>query len=280
MRVLRYVSDLHLEFQPSILHPKIQSLWDSKPPGSYYLALLGDICNPFHVNFDAFLERVSPCYDAVFYIPGNHEYYNIDTWFPYNEFKRKMRESCLKYNIKLLDNESVNVEEFKVIGSTLWSYVPDIHKEEVGMKLNDYRLITTFSGEPITVKKTNKWNEKAVKFIEKELKDSSEKVCLERKCIVLTHHAPLFSDPEKGFYTANKKFLWSSTNCAFHNDLSRLMKSPIVAWLYGHTHYASKFEYNGVTIATNQLGYNYEVETGFNPYAYLDLDVLVRKGIS
>ena len=69
----------------------------------------------------------------------------------------------------------------------------------------------------------------------------------------------------------------SSNRFAFHNDLAHLLKFPVVTWLYGHTHYANKFNINGVTITTNQLGYiREEPYIKYNPYAYLDLDKLSK----
>ena len=46
-----------------------------------------------------------------------------------------------------------------------------------------------------------------------------------------------------------------------------------MAWLYGHTRYASSFDYGSVSVRTNQLGYiREESQISFNPYAYLDLN--------
>ncbi len=94
----------------------------------------------------------------------------------------------------------------------------------------------------------------------------------------MTHHAPLFNNPSTECYTCNPKYTNSVNQYAFNNDLSHIIKSPLVAWLYGHTHYTGKFKYNDVIIATNQLGYDNE-ETNFNPYAYLNFNELVMDSL-
>lgn len=274
LSILRYVSDLHLEYRKSVDHEKLIPLWNSdKDPGDkYYLALLGDICNPFHDNLEKFLELVSPKYDQIFYIPGNHEYYNlaksdfVEKW----QFLEKLESVCQKFsNIILLDNKTFELEGIKIIGSTLWSHVSDQNKRYIESAINDYFLI--YENEmPIIVEQTNLWNKECVEFIEKEIANA------DKPCIVLTHHAPLFSNNITEQYTADPKYLDGKNNEAFHNNMSHILQYPVVAWLYGHTHYAGKFEYNGVVIGTNQLGYTHEeYSVKFNPYAYLDLNKIV-----
>lgn len=54
--ILRYVSNIHLELRTNIYHPKLIPLWDfrTKVNDKYYLALLGDIGNPYNNNLTAF----------------------------------------------------------------------------------------------------------------------------------------------------------------------------------------------------------------------------------
>lgn len=257
--ILRYCSDLHLEFSEFTE----SKLWDFPKDSSnkYYLALLGDIGYPKSTRLKNFLTKVSTIYDKIFYIIGNHEYYQPDT--SYSECKKILQSLCDKYNIILLDNEVHIDGEYKFIGTTLWSNIPDNLTFYMKNMINDYRMILDDNHYPIVVDDTNKWNHDAVKFIERELDHNY-------KCIVLTHHAPLFSNKDKEQYTADKKYLMGPNNYAFHNDLEYLINKPIIAWLYGHTHYVSKFKLNGVIIATNQLGYNNE-SVKFNPEKYIEL---------
>ncbi|XWV24789.1 metallophosphoesterase-like protein [Tupanvirus deep ocean] len=279
IKILRYASDLHLELRNTIKHPKLVPLWDfnSKPTDKYYLALLGDIGNPYQENLKLFLEKVSPKYQKIFYVPGNHEYYNfrVKPNKSKEEFDQKLEELCNQFdNIVYMNNKTYDLDGIKIIGSTLWSNVPPDHREYISRALNDYHLIKKKSSENdtlenITIDDTNQWNANDIMFIEKELNNTNN------SCIIMTHHAPLFSDDSEKKYTADPIYLNSKNNYAFHNNLEHLLKPPVYAWLYGHTHYASKFKKNDVIIATNQLGYASEEYTvKYNPYAYLDLNTI------
>jgi predicted phosphodiesterase len=273
-RILRYVSDLHLELRTSIIHPKLVPLWDFKvtPKDQYYLALLGDIGNPYNENLLLFLEKISPLYHKIFYIAGNHEYYNynISSEKSMAEFDEKLKQLCAKFdNVILLNNKTYDLGNIKIIGTTLWSNIPDADIEYISHAINDYHFIKKKNNDDlanITTNDTNQLNTNAIAFIEKE-------IITNNPCIVLTHHAPLFSDDKTHKYTADPKYISSRNNNAFHNDLAHLLKKPICAWLYGHTHYTSTFQINDIIVGTNQLGYSHEeIETKFNSYAYLDLD--------
>ena len=69
--ILRYVSDLHLELLDNINNDMLQSLWNFKKNSNdkYYLALLGDIGNPFPQNLQKFLEMVSSIYNVRLRLP-------------------------------------------------------------------------------------------------------------------------------------------------------------------------------------------------------------------
>lgn len=272
-RVLRYVSDLHLEFYKKLDHPQVTAIWDFNRDSStkYYLALLGDIGQPLNSRtLDIFLENVSKKYDQVFYVPGNHEYYQSGT-ITMSKFQidNILKVVCEKYGVKYLNNDTYILDEFKIIGTTLWSHVDSFDKRYISSAINDYRKIYIDDDDRrITVENTNEWNKESIDFIKSELDDKY-------KCIVLTHHAPLYSNRKLGYYTADPSYIHSQNNPAFHNKLDDLMVDPIKMWLYGHTHYASKFKFNNVIVATNQLGYASEDDLiDFDPMKSIDLDTL------
>ncbi|AEQ32426.1 metallophosphatase domain-containing protein [Megavirus chiliensis] len=277
MRILRYVSDLHLEMLKTIEIPKIMSLWNTKMDKNdeNYLALVGDIGNPFQSNLYNFFEKISPKYDKIFYVPGNHEYYNINksNLHSIEEFQIKISEICQQFdNIILMDNNCIDLGDIIIIGSTLWSHIPDIKSNEIMCAINDYHYIKKYNDKDelvsITTQDTNEWNTIAIEYITKQVELST------KPCIILTHHAPLFNDTSKGLYLANHKYTYSPYNMAFHNDLKKILKKPIILWIYGHTHHTSSFTYSDIIITTNQLGYAHEL-TGFNSIAYYDLDEII-----
>lgn len=276
MNILRYVSDLHLEIRNTHLHPKLFPLWNFKsgPNDTYNLALLGDIGNPYHESLSNFLGQISPKYSKIFYVPGNHEYHNykVEPNRSVDEFKTKLKQICDGFpNIVLMDNATYDLNNIKIIGTTLWSNIPNAYAEKIEPFLNDYHMIIknkNNENNKITVDDTNKWNVEALKFIEQEIKT-------DKPCIVLTHHAPLSCDE---YATADPKYSFKMTNYAFHNNLLHLFDFPIRAWLYGHTHYASSFKVNDIVVATNQLGYaSEENNIRFNSYAYLNLNLIAQK---
>lgn len=277
MRILKYASDLHTELGDGIDH--LQSLWNfvKFPKHTYYLALLGDIGNPLNKYLKKFLEKISPMYEKIFYIPGNHEYYN-DNWIKYTrtEMYQKLVEIVNEFpNIILMNNNTFELDEFKIIGTTLWTKVPSHARRNVKQQINDYRCIGsdidkgTYAKYPITIDETNTWNKESVEWLKNEL-------ITDKPCIVLTHHAPLYNNRISGNYTSRPEFTSSNICSAFQNDLSLIIKTPIRVWLYGHTHHSSIFEYNNVIIATNQLGYSCEGSLiSFDPYAFINLENVI-----
>ena len=271
MRVMRYVSDLHLELRANFEVNELKPLWTFEPNinTEYYLALVGDIGNPFQRNLRPFLEQVSSRYKQVFYIPGNHEYYNVHvkTDRSKDDFEKELIKMCGELpNVSFLNNSTYQLPGIKIIGTTLWSHIPEAKSRYYTHAINDYNLIKkNHEGKLVRISTgdTNRWNAEAIAFLEKEIG--------EEPCIVLTHHAPLFNNPDLDQYLAHPQYTTGMNNYAFHNDLLHLIKSPIIAWLYGHTHHTSNFNVNGVYIGTNQLGYSHE-SCDFNPLAFINLD--------
>lgn len=172
-----------------------------------------------------------------------------------------------------MNNKTFVLDDIKIIGSTLWSHIPSEHSEYISRFLYDYHVIKNKNLKPITIDDTNQWNKDNISFIFNERNSAN---C---SCIILTHHAPLFSNYKENKYTAYPKYINDRSKYAFHNDLELLIKKPVCAWLYGHTHYVSNFEFNNITIATNQVGYFHEENIKFNPYAFIDLNDIVIKNL-
>ena len=273
--ILHLVSDLHLE-RSSEDHMKITKLnillnkLHKKKGEIHILAAVGDISNVRHQSFNLFFEKVSPLYDHILYVPGNHEYYNdyhVENKLSMKKILDEMKKIINNYpNVKILDNNSIIINDYKFIGTTLWSNVDESSKDYIREHINDYHLIHTEKGL-LTIADTNNFNKKNIKWLVSELKTDIP-------CIVLSHHAPLFNDPENNNYTADPKYTRSKNNCAFHNNLKVLLKKPIILWTFGHTHYCTNFILNGIHIISNQLGYENEI-TDFNPDMSIDLDIIL-----
>lgn len=270
MAILRYVSDLHLErFKSNVDDISIiKSIYkfDRDKNCKYYLALVGDICNPIgeaRKKLIRFFELIHEHYHEIFYILGNHEYYSKDK-YNMTYIREKLDKAVRGFpKIKILDNDVVDIGDIRILGTTLWSHVSDNNKFAIEKYINDYKMIYV-NDKNITTDVTNELNKTAREWLEKEINNSN------KICVVLTHHAPLFSDLESKKLTCDKSYVGGVTNEAFHNDMNYLIRKPIVAWIYGHTHYVSTFKQNDVLIATNQIGYHGEF-TGYKGVQEINL---------
>jgi predicted phosphohydrolase len=251
---LQIVSDLHLELRggtipkpPPVLVPKI--------------ALLGDISMSRLSSYRMFLEMMSQHYEDMFVIVGNHEYYNSHCM--HISITDEITDVCMAYpNIHFLDNESVDINGIKYIGTTLWSHVSKEHEPVVTCGINDYMCIqccvydpegTGRMRTPVTVGYTNILHEAAMHFIKQELEKESE-----MPTIILLHHTPSFK-------SIHPDFQGSPYNSAYVTNLEELMKLPVIAWFHSHTHHAMKYKVNNILMVSNPMGYLGEKNTGYDP---------------
>ena len=242
----QYLSDVHLEMGNRI--PLTRS--------AEHLILAGDIGNPFSSTYSDFINNVSLMYKHVFIIAGNHEFYDTKQ-------KRSMPETheqiasvikvnqSSKANVHYLNNTAYHFpnSDISVFGTTLWTHIPDCHKENIESSINDYNCIPDFS-----VELNNQLHQEAVYA----LKDH---ICAypDRKWIVVCHHLPqtrLVLPMYQGL----------SINAAFATDVPIFDDDRIVAVVYGHTHtpsvqgkyYCNSFGYPKENINHN-LGANFEI---------------------
>lgn len=226
---LQIVSDIHLETRRN--YPHITKIGD-------FLALLGDIGNPFSMIYKDFLLLQASKFDKVFLCLGNHEHY----YHTYDETVKKVQEIASETNnIFLLNRTRIDLDENTILlGATLWSFVSDEHKTNILQKINDFRLIKDWS-----VETNNKQHALDVEWISNEIQ-------CDKNVIVMTHHTPLLKDTCHPIYEGN------DICTAFSTDLSKLLKHPIKIWMSGHTHYSYDFMFNETRLVSNQMGYSGE----------------------
>jgi len=120
-------------------------------------------------NLWRFLKQASDRYKAVVYVLGNHEYYGYST-------RSGIAKMCAEFhNVHLLDPGTVMLEGVRIVGCTLWSFVPEERREIVARELNDYRYIS--------VERTVARHKMEVEFIAREVR------CAREPVVVITHHA-------------------------------------------------------------------------------------------
>ncbi len=113
---LQLLSDLHLES-----HPRFHA---EPVPGADLLVLAGDVGSYQEGSRleepDFGLGRFSPKKGwptPVIYVPGNHEYDNLD----FDDTHVRLRALCEELGILWLERETLVIEGIRFIGTTLWA---------------------------------------------------------------------------------------------------------------------------------------------------------------
>lgn len=233
---IQYASDLHLEFPQNRRFLKVNPL---KPIGDVLL-LAGDIVPFAELDYhDNFFNYISNHFQHVWWIPGNHEYYNSDIADRSGTIHEEIRS-----NVHLVNNKSVYLGGIRFIFSTLWSKIHQDNFWLIENNINDFHVIKR-EGRHFSASHFNQLHTESVQFLESELATGDL-----TKTIVLTHHVPTFMNyPEK--YKTDK------LNGAFATELSELIEAfPPAYWIYGHHHHNTEnFEIGVTQMLTNQLGY-------------------------
>lgn len=275
---INVISDLHLDFADLTL------------PGGDILVLSGDVCEakkikvseytPNYVRLphempDRRIDRyarffIEECskYQKVIYVMGNHEHYH----FCYDETYQYLKDQ-LPDNIVLLENETIELDGVMFIGATLWT---DCNRNDpitildVGQCMNDYRVIKKNPGPKhnfygkLTPYFTIEAHKISKKFIQSELEKNRD-----RKCVVVTHHAPSEQSISEEF--RNDKLM----NGAYFSNLEELiLDNPnCLLWTHGHVHNYNNYKIGDTTVISNPRGYKgYERRAEeFDPKVGIDI---------
>lgn len=250
---IQYCSDLHLEFMENKYFLKQFPL---KAEGEILL-LAGDIVllkmiekHPDFFNF------CSDNFEATYWIPGNHEYYNNDL----DNIKTPLYEK-IKENVFLLNNQAVTYKNVELVMSTLWSHIPPQHEWTVQRGVNDFYQISN-NGKRISPNDFNALHKTDLGFLAAAVAMPTTK-----QRIIVTHHVPTLMN-----YPA--QYRNSEINAAFATELFDFIEnSHTNYWIYGHHHCnTSPFKIGNTTLLTNQLGYVQQNEhLLFNPAAIIEI---------
>lgn len=186
----------------------------------------------------------------VFYVLGNHEYY------PRSDLEKtditQGYQSCLEEhklffqqynNVFLLENDKTELEEFTVLGCTLWSF-PMKEAEKV---INDFIFISV-----------NTENKNLRRFTVEDCRDNhqtsldwiKQNYNPDKPTILLTHF------PINNIGTSHPKYHTQLPEITsyFLNDL-HFEPSENLVCISGHTHYSHDYIKEGVRYLSNQKGY-------------------------
>ncbi len=230
---LQCASDLHLERRSSRF---LQLL---KPSGDI-LILAGDIGYPGRKIYGQFLHWCSLKFKFVVLVPGNHEYYGSSV----PKVNKILKQLCQKYGVYFLEKDILEISELGIVilGTTLWSNIPDNKACYISEAIEDYHAIKDFSPKISheLYLENREWLKTKIKFYRARNPEYS--------IVVITHHAPEMTN------TINPRYRGFPDNCAFASDCTDIMEG-VNLWIYGHTHYNNTFKIGSTTITSNQRGY-------------------------
>lgn len=262
---IQYVSDLHLEHRAKHAFPYLVT------PAARYLALAGDIGQPSHSLFRPFLEYVSRNWEQAFYVAGNHEYYAGSRKSMF-ETQDQIKSECDRFpNIHFLhhDNPSHYLApmNFAIVGTTLWTHIPQESVEDAKRGMNDYRMIQVHEDDgtlvPLDPNITNILHAKERARLEAQIDywgAQGAQVC------VITHHMPSF-----GFIS--QRYQGHPLSVCFASHCESLMKPHVRAWIYGHTHNCSTAVVGNTVAVVNACGYPLEIVPGFCRDAWVEFPI-------
>jgi len=226
---LAIMSDLHLEFHKDGGKEFIKSL---DPTGVDALVLAGDIAEVKY--FDEAIKLFCDKYKKVLFVPGNHEYYGSDAGTV--SFNFEIIKECHS-NFHLLENEVLEIDGQRFIGTTLWYPFVSPHKTD---HWSDFKYIINF----------NDWiwkeNTKSVNFLTDNMKKDD---------IVITHYLPSSK-------CIAKKYKEDPFNVFYLTDMEALIeeRGPKL-WFHGHTHSHVDLKIHDTRIIANPRGYTMFHET-------------------
>ncbi|HEY4061819.1 MAG TPA: metallophosphoesterase [Puia sp.] len=233
---IQYCSDLHLEFPENrkfLIKNPLHSVGD-------ILVLAGDLvtfCDLTKAR--EFIEFVCDHYSAVYWVPGNHEYYGSDMADKPNPLLEKIRD-----NFYLVNNMSIVHDGVRLVFSTLWGRISPDREWDIQRSISDFSAIE-YEGEKLTARRFSFFHEESLSFIKDTLASESKE-----PFVMVTHHVPTLMNYPRVYKN-------SPLTEAFAVELFDLIESSgAVCWIYGHHHVNTpEFVIGKTKMLTNQLGY-------------------------
>jgi DNA repair exonuclease SbcCD nuclease subunit len=224
---LGFVSDTHFEVN--------RSLSTNIRPTSDFLALCGDVGDPFELHYRELLIKASFNFEKTVYIAGNHEYHGSDSMEKTIDQLYDISHDLP--NVEFLHRDVTEMNGYLVAGATLWTKRPD----RASTSNATYHYNEDYN------RRINKEHVKDLTFLEDIVSNP------DYRKIILTHHIP-------SYRMCVPKYKNSPGRSLFYNDLEYLLNSRhnIRAWLCGHSHCKYTRLINGTPCCINAHGHSKE----------------------
>jgi len=241
--LLWILSDLHLEFTPGWELPS----GDAQPRFDV-MVVAGDLVTRMERGVAWLLARVSD--RPIIYVPGNHEFYGCDI----DRTVEKARQAAAGTNVRILQNDSVEIDGVLFVGATLWTDFallgnPHHAMQIAGSGMNDYYRIRKRRYE-MRLRPTDTLARHHVtcEFIARITRDART-----GRTVVVSHHGCVREAVKAGKES-------EMISAAYASDCQRLLEH-VDLWIYGHTHESRDFTIGRTRIVSNAKGYSH----GDNP---------------
>lgn len=267
MLKVRYMSDLHLEFEYAGRVPF--EIPEHKDDKDTILIVAGDVGVARKLDTVKILYDQAHRFRAVLTCIGNHEAYG----YSLPKTLPTLEECAMSYkNVFILENNFLIFDDVAFIGASLWS---DFNNEdpicmsacEWGM--NDYHKIRTGPSiedgymRILKPKDTLKIYNESVKYIFDAIKFNRAEG---RKVVVFTHTGPSSK-------STNPKYAGQLMNGAYTSNLDeQVLATAPDYWIHGHTHDSIEYTLGDTQVFVNPRGYvGYELNRNFDPNLYFEV---------
>lgn len=242
---IQIISDIHLE------HHVDYDFKKTITPKCDYLFIPGDIGHIDKPLFKEFMNYVSYNWKEVFYVPGNHEFYDNELTSYYEKYEYFFDEY---YNIFFVDEESTyQLEDYIITGSIGFSLLDLDYNDDYLEYLNDFKYIKYSSGI------LTPWHNNIIARTQKETLYDTILKNKDKKIILMTHipygHHNMTSSKE---FHDQPTFLTKYFCNTLDVEINKKIIEHCKIVIGGHTHHSYDYTRNGVRYISNQIGYKYD----------------------
>lgn len=242
-------SDVHLEFRNGVFEIV---------PKTPYLALLGDIGLTSMANrlddgdknysegdrLEKWIEAQCAKFKEVYFIMGNHESYGRSTIDESVQFLQNLEKKLPNFYFFEKRVHYIPGTDVCILGTTLWSNIPESQRATARNCLNDFRQIKSFSIDDYKLA-----FEANVDWLQKTIAAEKSK---NKRIVVFTHHCPInirgAAPPSDDGYAFEIKM---GIGCS---DLTHLLQD-VHTWCFGHTHWNLDVIVGNTRVVSNQVCY-------------------------